>query len=192
MSDQSDDDWDTGNDCSVCGDAPVVNIPGGSGAYWLCGGCVADSLDEKQVSVDFWKGAAARDIEQKKRIQSRLDASKGFGDEIERLRAALKYVILEVSRERERQLAEEGWTPEHDDEHELGEMALAAACYAKQSTENYDDITEIYEPDVWPWDNNWWKPKNQRRDLIRAAALIVAEIERLDRQRLRAQRGSDE
>ena len=82
MSDQSDDDWDTGNDCSVCGDAPVVNIPGGSGAYWLCGGCVADSLDEKQVSVDFWKGAAARDIEQKKRIQSRLDASKVFGDEL--------------------------------------------------------------------------------------------------------------
>jgi hypothetical protein len=27
----------------------------------------------------------------------------------------------------------------------------------------------------------WWKPKDRRRDLVRAAALIIAEIERLDR-----------
>jgi hypothetical protein len=35
--------------------------------------------------------------------------------------------------------------------------------------------------DLWPWHDDWWKPKDRRRDLIRAAALIVAEIERLDR-----------
>lgn len=27
----------------------------------------------------------------------------------------------------------------------------------------------------------WWKPTNRRRDLVKAAALILAEIERLDR-----------
>ena len=36
-------------------------------------------------------------------------------------------------------------------------------------------------PVGWPWHRQWWKPKNARRDLVRAAALIVAEIERLDR-----------
>jgi hypothetical protein len=33
----------------------------------------------------------------------------------------------------------------------------------------------------WPWDLKWWKPTTPRRDLVKAAALIVAEIERLDR-----------
>lgn len=35
----------------------------------------------------------------------------------------------------------------------------------------------------WPlsWAKSWLKPKDRRRDLIRAAALIIAEIERLDR-----------
>lgn len=33
----------------------------------------------------------------------------------------------------------------------------------------------------WPWSREWWKPKNPRRDLVKAGALIVAEIERLDR-----------
>jgi len=35
---------------------------------------------------------------------------------------------------------------------------------------------------VWlALERGWWKPKGPRRDLIRAAALIVAEIERIDR-----------
>lgn len=33
-----------------------------------------------------------------------------------------------------------------------------------------------------PWDEKWWKPKNPRRDLVKAGALILAEIERIDRQ----------
>jgi len=71
--------------------------------------------------------------------------------------------------ERERQKAAEGWTPEHDDEHANGSIALAAAAYAS----GYEWI--------WPWDGTWWKPKSPRRDLVRAGALILAEIERLDR-----------
>lgn len=34
---------------------------------------------------------------------------------------------------------------------------------------------------LWPWDREWWKPKDRRRNLVRAAALLIAEIERLDR-----------
>ena len=89
-----------------------------------------------------------------------------------------EHVILEIARERERQMTEEGWTPEHDDEHDLGQMAAAAACYAMKSTENYDHEET---PDEWPWDDAWWKPTSPRRDLVKAAALLVAEIERIDR-----------
>ncbi|NPW56957.1 hypothetical protein HPR97_34090, partial [Pseudomonas aeruginosa] len=33
----------------------------------------------------------------------------------------------------------------------------------------------------WPWDEEWWKPKSARENLVRAGALVLAEIERLDR-----------
>jgi LmbE family N-acetylglucosaminyl deacetylase len=84
--------------------------------------------------------------------------------------------IDDIAAERRRQVAVEGWTPDHDDTHHDHEMALAAIAYAisaagrRQSAENW-----------WPWDWKWWKPKTPRKDLVRAGALIVAEIERLDR-----------
>lgn len=111
-------------------------------------------------------------------------------------------VMLDITRERERQIAEEGWSPHHDDTHKSGEMARAAACYALQSTlgdpmrsfEAYiDGGTTTFKRKyfkvgtinisylLWPWQGSWWKPTTARRDLVKAAALIVAEIERLDR-----------
>lgn len=87
--------------------------------------------------------------------------------------------IDDVMAERERQNAVEGWTAEHDDTHSDGQMALAAGCYAlNAATERFSDGIV---PMFWPWAREWWKPKDRRRDLVRAAALIVAEIERLDR-----------
>jgi hypothetical protein len=35
-------------------------------------------------------------------------------------------------------------------------------------------------PACWPWTRDWWKPQDFRRDLVRAAALILAELERFD------------
>ena len=95
----------------------------------------------------------------------------------------------DVIAERVRQVSGEGWTPEHDDQHSDGSMALAAACYASnaatwaskgtaQLREKYPLLSLSFR---WPWALEWWKPKSQRRDLVRAAALIIAEIERLDR-----------
>ena len=90
-------------------------------------------------------------------------------------------VIEEIAAERRRQVEVEGWTPEHDDRHDRGEMALAAAAYAGETGTYGSGLIGRIKGLCWPWDAAWWKPKNPRRDLIRAAALIVAEIERLDR-----------
>ncbi|HBU8799188.1 TPA: ead/Ea22-like family protein [Klebsiella pneumoniae] len=84
----------------------------------------------------------------------------------------------DVLAERKRQVAAEWWTPEHDDEYEHGELADAAGCYAL-SSELFDCAGEPPRP--WPWPDEWWKPTNRRRDLVKAGALILAEIERLDR-----------
>jgi len=96
--------------------------------------------------------------------------------------------IDDIAAERARQLAEEGWTLEHDDGHDNGELADAAACYAATTRafkaeqlagRGYSEFTSY--SDLWPWEDKWWKPKGRRRNLVRAGALIVAEIERLDR-----------
>lgn len=90
---------------------------------------------------------------------------------------------MDVFKERRRQVYEEVWTPEHDDRHDRDEMPLAAACYAL--TDNERDIMcetgNDIRRELWPWDPKWWKPTDRRRDLVKAAALLIAEIERIDR-----------
>lgn len=95
----------------------------------------------------------------------------------------------DVLAERKRQIEKEGWTPEHDDEHTTGAMATAAACYALSATlpmaENvyWRNARRQAVHALWPWDREWWKPTPAfpRRMLVKAGALILAEIERLDR-----------
>lgn len=97
------------------------------------------------------------------------------------------YIIYQIMAERERQISKECWSIEHDDAHAKGEMARAAAMYALPEPYRQITILANHEKQVqldrymWPWEASWWKPTNRRRDLIKAAALIVAEIERLSR-----------
>lgn len=90
--------------------------------------------------------------------------------------------IAAIAAERQRQIDAEGWTPEHDDTHASGEMALAAACYALNTTDDGDGPEiRLVGAEFWPWADEWWKPTDRRRDLVKAGALIAAEIDRLDR-----------
>ena len=84
----------------------------------------------------------------------------------------------DIGKERLRQINGEGFSPESDDGYLNGELLRAAACYllnlvAPKSPHRW--------PGLWPWPGLWWKPTNPRRDLVKAGALILAEIERLDR-----------
>lgn len=91
---------------------------------------------------------------------------------------AFNPAILDVIAERQRQQSVEGWTPEHDDEHCNEELAMAAVCYINETgTVNRNGG----KPWGWPWEASWWKPKGRRRNLVKAGALILAEIERIDR-----------
>lgn len=132
------------------------------------------------------------------------ESQEGYRD---RARAALQTItepdeavaVRDIVCERQRQIAVEGWTQDHDDAHEGFQMAQAAATYALAAA--WPDKTERAVMDYsgdgesggdhkstpydlfkhWPWSEVWWKPRNRRQDLVRAGALIVAEIERLDR-----------
>lgn len=92
----------------------------------------------------------------------------------------------DVLAERERQISKEGWTPDHDDRNGSCEMAAAAATYAV-CTE--PEQLQVCGAVAWPWRRGWWKPTTYRQNLVKAGALILAEIERLDRAAHRAQRG---
>lgn len=89
---------------------------------------------------------------------------------------AFSPAILDVISERQRQRSIEGWTSEHDDAYQNSELADAAACYAIHA-HNQGFST----PAHWPWSPDWWKQSGPRRDLVKAGALILAEIERIDR-----------
>lgn len=102
---------------------------------------------------------------------------------------ALTQAARDVLAERQRQISAEGWTPEHDDEHDTGQMAAAASCYALLAEAGPHLASQRARPAHWPWSLKWWKPGGTRRMLVKAGALILAEIERLDRAALAAQRG---
>jgi len=85
-----------------------------------------------------------------------------------------------IAAERRRQVDEEVWTAGHDDEHVDGELAKAAACYALGQPVIHSG-RRGGEVKLWPWDWRWWNPKDRIRDLVRAGALIAAEIDRLER-----------
>ncbi len=87
----------------------------------------------------------------------------------------------DVLAERRRQTEVEGWTVEHDDEHATGDLALAARAYCGSSVRWGAGQSPLRAPMSWPWEDAAYKPKGQRADLVRAGALILAEIERLDR-----------
>lgn len=95
----------------------------------------------------------------------------------------------DVLAERQRQVETEGWTPEHDDEHDKGEMALAAASYAFEAAKEFRYLSRPVF--LWPWSTKWWKPTTPRRDLVKAGALILAEIERRDRKNTASTRPID-
>lgn len=120
--------------------------------------------------------------------------------------------IAAFASERKRQVEQEGWTLQHDDEHADGELSGAAACYAVFGTtykvperpskyaavdmargaasrgmETIREAMRIHAeqnprpPSRWPWEDAAWKPSSRKRNIEKAAALLAAEWERVDR-----------
>lgn len=90
-----------------------------------------------------------------------------------------------IAAERSRQMKEEGYSTFHDDKHAKGELVLAAISYLWGGWVPTSQIKEMY----WPWDLSAYKPKGRIHDLVRAGALIAAEIDRLQRIEAKAKKG---
>ena len=88
--------------------------------------------------------------------------------------------------ERLRQMQQEGWTPEHDDTHTQCELLGAARAYSLIAfSQGIHGTIRMDDPPVScpdEWDIKWWKPSpDPIRNLVKAGALIAAEIDRLQR-----------
>lgn len=91
-----------------------------------------------------------------------------------------KSAIDLIAKERKRQISK-GFNWRHDDEHNCHQLSDAAIVYAAPGPLRYQVMN------WWPWDKKWLKEddsfttEGRIRELIKAGALIVAEIERLQR-----------
>ena len=137
---------------------------------------IHDALVEVIAAEVTWKEQALQMRDDSEQWFIELQQAKNRIAELEA--RAFNPAILDVIAERQRQQSVEGWMPEHDDEHCNGELAMAAVCYINETgTVNRNGG----KPWGWPWDASWWKPNARRRNLVKAGALILAEIERIDR-----------
>jgi hypothetical protein len=126
----------------------------------------------------------------------RLNASNDFKNGYIAGQSFCRHITTQAARdvlaERQRQISAEGWTPEHDDEHDSGELAAAASAYALAASDELhpasqgDGNFKEQPPPMWCWAAEWWKPTGVRRMLVKAGALILAEIERYDRAEAKA------
>lgn len=102
-----------------------------------------------------------------------------------------------IAAERQRQISKEKWSEKHDDGHNQRELARAAHSYVGHYVHRAWVFTNELEmpgvrdgekdyrneeaPEYWPWDEKDWNPQEPLRDLVKAGALIAAEIDRLQR-----------
>jgi hypothetical protein len=109
--------------------------------------------------------------------------------------------LTAIAEERYRQVDEEGYTFAHDDAHGHNDLADAAASYAQEPESRR---TLGGPPRLWPWAVEDWKPDSEIRDvqtadgiypgdlirysdegrlreLTKAGALLVADIDRRNR-----------
>jgi hypothetical protein len=113
----------------------------------------------------------------------------------------MKTGIELIAEERQRQISVEGWTADHDEEHDIMQLSSAAGCYianahnkwfyehthtSRETTTKFVVADETGDKlkwvDGWPWVKEWDKRKKHdtMKSLIIAGALLAAEIDRLN------------
>lgn len=101
--------------------------------------------------------------------------------------------LIEI--ERSRQINQLGYDVKHDELYNNYELAKAAIAYATPEMFREYPIsrangykTEGLKPKLWPWDVSYWKPtpNDRKRELIKAGALIAAQIDRLNFEELKS------
>lgn len=152
-------------------------LPCGEGRHCLHG----QTLDDGDTLAGIYTGEPVTEPRVEADLAAWLDAAGDPGGAPPETVDAAEAVLIE----RKRQIEVEGYDPASDDRNysdvHARNLALAAAAYAASASSRYK--AEAFM--LWPFHPDTFKPRSPREDLVRAGALILAEIERLDRQAAR-------
>lgn len=158
---------------------------------WQCParGCVRSTYDAIRIATEVVAAAVAKAFEDGELAERQRR-------ERDREECVMSEGAKRIARERQRQIKKLGWTPEHDDEHDDGSLAMAAACYAAPERiyvrkefaagESFVDPFPWHDADARPHNGNVLKEPTEAqrlRLLEKAGALIAAEIDRVLRER---------
>ena len=78
--------------------------------------------------------------------------------------------------------ASHGFDDKHDDQHKRGEIAYAAIAYASEAVAKQDGMAKwvaAFNRAIEPWPIAY--ARTPRTNLVYAAAMLIAEIDRMDR-----------
>lgn len=162
------------SDIPKCDGAHKVKDLNGMGVRVLCG--------ERVIGEDYW-GRTSQD--ESDRI--RYVVSKAYHTHEREQRELIKDQrspgATMIGEERSRQVHAEGYTPEHDAEHDDGELIRAAQAYLVTAYRQAAFIPQDGVPpqgkNLWPWSDGWKPSEDPIPNLVKAGALIAAEIDRL-------------
>lgn len=129
------------------------------GDYYVCPHCG----NEDSSSITNPECSAGCQVE----MVRPSEAVRRLRERIAELEAQLAGGAGLIAAERQRQISEEGWTPEHDDEHGDGYLAVAAAHLCQRTSDRWGLYAKHQH--------------DRQRQLVIAGALIAAEIDRLAR-----------
>ena len=85
-----------------------------------------------------------------------------------------------IREERRRQIEVEGYDAMHDRHHTPQVLCRAAVGYALH--EDSSKLVADAAGNLWPWNKEFYKPKDHLRNLVRAGALIAAAIDQLQKE----------
>lgn len=77
------------------------------------------------------------------------------------------------------QRVDHGYTEAHDDQHVHGEIGRAGICYAEVAVAESEHMLIDMPPAMWPEGWEFRPESSQIEYLVKAAALLAAEIDRL-------------
>lgn len=89
-------------------------------------------------------------------------------------------LIADLLAERRRLADQEGFTPEQVDALSFDQLARAGGCYALYGS--WPSFVPSIPPSQWPLQSGQWKPADRRATLVMAMAMIMINIESIDRQ----------
>ncbi|MGN6122977.1 MAG: hypothetical protein ACTHOJ_08460 [Sphingomonas oligoaromativorans] len=104
--------------------------------------------------------------------------------------AVNNHALARVLRERVEQIDRHGYSPEHDLDHEPGELACAALAYLMMGVNLLGEAdsppTALHEDvlrestQYWPWMDGFRPSLDPAAMLAKAAALLLATMDRID------------